>query len=110
MRESALRPLADCGQTRVWNLLIDVIAQTGSYPDTATSLAQFQVGSERHYWQHVAIDRYTGQILDQSIEEVAEAPSDIVTISLTATPVQSQARRSEPSNCQRCQVARLLTV
>ena len=86
MRESGLRPLADCGQTRVWNLLIDVIAQTGSYPNTATSLAQFQVGSERHYWQHVAIDRYTGQIIDQSIEEVAEAPSDIVINNLTASP------------------------
>ena len=84
-RESGLRPLADCGQTRVWNLLIDVIAQTGSYPATSTGLSQFSVTGERHYWQHVAIDRYTGQILDQSIEEVAEVPDDIVASNLTTT-------------------------
>ena len=80
MRESGLRPLADCGQTRVWNLLIDVIAQTGSYPNTVTSLAQFQVGSERHYWQHVAIDRplRRSKLLIKALRKWREAPSDIV--------------------------------
>jgi hypothetical protein len=83
MREAGIRPLADCGQTRVWNLLIDVIAQTGSYPDGSTSLSGFSVNGEHHYWQHVAIDRLTGQILDQSIEEVSEAPNDILSSNLT---------------------------
>jgi hypothetical protein len=82
MREAAIRPLADCGQTRVWNLLIDVVAQSGSYPSTATDATQFSVTGERHYWQHVAIDRLTGQVLDSSVEEVSEAPDDIVVSNL----------------------------
>lgn len=71
-KESALRPLADCGQTRVWNLLIDVIAQSGRYPQSATALNQFAVQGEKRLWIHVAIDRYTGQVLDKQVEVVAQ--------------------------------------
>ncbi len=85
-REAAIRPLADCGQTRIWNLLIDIVAQTGNLPSTANNLAQFAVSGERHYWQHVAIDRETGQIIDQSIEEVAETPNDILANSVNIAP------------------------
>ena len=69
-RESAIRPLADCGQTRVWNLLIDVVAQSGRYPKTASSLDQFVVTGQSHLWVHVAIDRYTGQVVDKQVEVV----------------------------------------
>lgn len=71
-REAGLRPLMDCGQTRVWNLLIDVVAQTGRYPKTATGLDQFTVDGEKRIWLHVAIDRYTGQIIDKQVEVVAQ--------------------------------------
>ncbi len=71
-RESAIRPLADCGQTRVWNLLIDVVAQSGRYPSSASSLPQFFVEGEKHYWVHVAIDRYTGEVIDKQVEAVTE--------------------------------------
>jgi hypothetical protein len=64
--------LADCGQTRVWNLLIDVIAQSGRYPPSASSLSDFVVQGEKRIWVHVAIDRYTGQILDKQVELVAQ--------------------------------------
>ena len=72
-RESALRPLIDGGQTRVWNLLIDVVAQTGHYPNNSniTGLNQFVVEGEKRVWLHVAIDRYTGQVLDKQVEVVA---------------------------------------
>ena len=33
-RESAIRDLADAGQAGAWNLLIDLIVQTGRYPTT----------------------------------------------------------------------------
>jgi hypothetical protein len=69
-RESAIRPLADCGQTRVWNLLIDVVAQTGRYPQSATGLDQFFVNGQTRFWVHVAIDRYTGQVIDKQVENV----------------------------------------
>jgi hypothetical protein len=69
-RESAIRPLASAGQVRVWNLLIDVVAQTGRYPKTATGLDQFWVDGQTRVWLHVAIDRYTGQVLDKQVEIV----------------------------------------
>jgi len=70
--ESAIRALSNAGTTRVWNLMIDVIAQTGRFPSSATGLANFNVEGERRYWVHLAIDRYTGKILDEQIEEVKE--------------------------------------
>jgi len=71
-REATIRALSSCGQTRVWNLMIDVIAQTGRFPSTATGLGNFMVEGEQRYWVHLAIDRYTGQVLDQQVEEVKE--------------------------------------
>ena len=72
MREAAMRALANCGTTRVWNLMIDVIAQTGRYPSDVTDPAKFIVDGQRRYWLHVAIDRYTGEVIDQSLEIVRE--------------------------------------
>jgi len=73
-RESVIRALADAGNTRTWNLLIDVVAQSGRFPASAASannpLAQFMVEGETRYWLHVAIDRYTGTVLDSQLEIV----------------------------------------
>ena len=78
-REAIARALAEVTQTRVWGLLIDVIAQSGRYPPNAASgpntsnpLANFVVEGEKHYWLHVAIDRFTGEVIDQQLEEVNE--------------------------------------
>lgn len=71
-REAFIRALADVGQTRTWNLMIDVIAQSGRYAPTATTLDQFVVEGERRYWLHVALDRFTGEVLDQRLEVVTE--------------------------------------
>ena len=70
--ESAGRALANTGQTRVWNLMIDVVAQTGKFPAGATDLAKFAVDGEKRYWVHLAIDRFTGKVLDKQVEEVRE--------------------------------------
>ncbi|XHR28347.1 MAG: hypothetical protein ACFUZC_20810 [Chthoniobacteraceae bacterium] len=72
LRQATLRALNDAGETRVWNLLIDVIAQVGVYPVNASGLDQFVVEGEKHYWVHVALDRLTGTILDEQIESVDE--------------------------------------
>jgi hypothetical protein len=72
-RESIARALGETTQTRTWNLLIDVIAQTGRYPPNATSLQNgFVVDGEQRFWVHVAIDRFTGQVVDKQIEVVNE--------------------------------------
>ena len=71
-RESIARALGEAGQTRTWNLLIDVIAQGGMYPPGENNLANFVVQGEQRYWVHVAIDRFTGQVLAKQIEAVSE--------------------------------------
>lgn len=70
--EATLRSLADCGQTRTWNLMIDIIAQSGRYAPAATQLKDFVVQGEKRYWLHVAIDRFTGEVIDQQLEAVYE--------------------------------------
>jgi len=50
-----------------------VVAQTGQYaPTNTTDLKQFIVTGERRYWLHVAIDRFTGKVVDQQLEPVYE--------------------------------------
>jgi hypothetical protein len=71
-RESAIRALSGAGQVGTWNLMIDVIAQTGRYPQGANNFDAFMVESEKRYWVHLAIDRLTGQVIDKQIEQVNE--------------------------------------
>ena len=70
--EAPVRALSDVTNTRTWNLFIDVIAQSGHLAPTATSLDNFVVNGEKRYWLHIAIDRYTGKIVDQQLEPVYE--------------------------------------
>jgi hypothetical protein len=49
-----------------------VIAQSGTYPPAASSLAHFVVTGESRYWLHVTIDRYTGEIVGRQLEAVNE--------------------------------------
>jgi hypothetical protein len=71
-REAAVRALSETTQTRTWNLMIDVIAQSGRFTPNAGSLSQFVVEGEKRYWLHVAIDRFTGEVIDQQLEPVYE--------------------------------------
>jgi hypothetical protein len=72
-RETIARALAEVTQTRTWGLLIDLITQTGRYPPGTTDLTQqFVVEGEKRYWLHIAIDRFTGEIIDQQLEAVYE--------------------------------------
>ena len=53
--------------------MIDAIAQPGHYKPNATSLQNdFIVEGKQHYWVHVAIDRFTRQVLEKQIEVVNE--------------------------------------
>jgi hypothetical protein len=81
-RESFIRPLAAVGNTRVWNVMIDLISQTGQYQPGAATLDNFTASSQHRYWLHEAIDRYTGAVLDQSLEPVGPA-----SLSLSGTSV-----------------------
>ncbi len=74
-KKTIARALADTGQSRTWNLMIDVIAQTGNYaPGTAnlTDPTKFIVQGEKRYWLHIALDRDDGTVLGTQLEEVTE--------------------------------------
>lgn len=71
-QEVIARALAEVTQTRTWGLMIDVIAQSGRCPPNATALANFVVEAEKRYWLHIALDRFTGEVIDQQLEAVYE--------------------------------------
>ena len=74
-REVAIRTLGEAGNARTWNLLIDIIAQSGQFPPNLSpgaSFDRFIPNGEKRYWLHVAIDRFTGQVIDRFLEPVQE--------------------------------------
>lgn len=79
-KETIARALAEVGQTRAWNLFIDVIAQTGRYAPRTISVRQaekFTVEGEKRYWLHIALGRDlnadgTVDVLGTQLEEVLE--------------------------------------
>lgn len=66
---SAARALADMSTVRTWNLMVDVVVQTGT---AKNSLQEFTVSSEARWWMFVSVDRFTGQVLSQAFERVVE--------------------------------------
>ena len=74
-KQTIARALAEVGQARTWNLMIDVIAQTGNYVAGTPNLSdptKFIVQGEKRYWLHVALDREDGTVLGTQLEEVIE--------------------------------------
>jgi len=79
-KETIARALAEVGQTRTWNLMIDVIAQTGRYSPDTTNINQsnkFTVEGEKRYWLHIALGRDLNDdgsvdVLGTQLEEVIE--------------------------------------
>ena len=74
-KRTIARALTEATQARTWNLMVDVIAQTGQYaPGTAnlTDPSKFIVQGEKRYWLHIALDRDDGEVLGTQLEEVVE--------------------------------------
>jgi hypothetical protein len=77
--EAIARALCEVTQARTWNLMIDVIAQTGKYVPGTTSITdstKFVVEGEKRYWLHIALGRdlVSGSVdvLGTQLEEVTE--------------------------------------
>ena len=81
-KQTIARALAEVGQARTWNLMIDVIAQTGNYalgtlPSQLTDPTKFIAQGEKRYWLHIALGRDvnsegTVDVLGSQLEEVVE--------------------------------------
>jgi hypothetical protein len=67
------RPLASFSQMPFSGIANRCLAQSGDYKPNAPSLQNdFVMEGEQRYWVHVAIDRFTGQVIDKQIEVVNE--------------------------------------
>jgi len=71
-REAAIRTLSGVGMTGTWNLLIDLVTQTGAFTPASRSASEFFVRSENRLWVHLALDRFTGRVVDIQIESFNE--------------------------------------
>jgi len=72
-REVLTRALSDVGQVRTWNLLADVIAQSGRFPvPTATGPGDFVVEAEQRIWKSFAVDRPTATVVNSQTEIIHE--------------------------------------
>ena len=71
-KEVIVRTFADVSNTRTWNLLVDVVAQIGSFPPTSTSADAFIVQGEQRAWTHLAVDRPTNKAIFQFSEPCLE--------------------------------------
>lgn len=70
--EAPIRALANVADIRTWNLLVDVVAQSGRLAVNATGLQDFIVEGERRYWLHVSVDRIAGKLVSAQMEPVYE--------------------------------------
>jgi type II secretory pathway pseudopilin PulG len=71
-REVIGRALSDVSNVRTWNFLIDIIAQSGKIPPSASSLESFVTQGERRLWYNIAIDRVTGEVISAKRETIFE--------------------------------------
>lgn len=70
--EAFLRGLSGSTDTRTWNILIDLVAESGRLTPAANSLQNFAVSAQRRFWIFVALDRITGRVVDYKMEIVNE--------------------------------------
>jgi|GEM_PF-1535435 hypothetical protein len=70
--ESFARALSSSTDTRHWQLMADVVAQSGKLAGAANSLNSFVVDGQRRYWVYFVIDRVTGELVSQSWNPVYE--------------------------------------
>jgi len=71
-RESVARALAAAGDTRTWNVLVDVVAQSGKFAGEATGASNFVFDGESRLWASMAIDRYLGRPIAGQTEVINE--------------------------------------
>ena len=71
-RQNALRGLIDPGTTRTWTFLIDLIVQDGQFARAGGAANDFAVRGEKRYWVQLSMDRFTGEVTAEHVEEVNE--------------------------------------
>jgi len=72
--EAFARAVGTAGQVRTWVVFVDVISQVGRLTPSGSSDLEkdFTIQGEFRYWAHLAIDRFTGRVVDSQIEAYQE--------------------------------------
>lgn len=70
--ENFLRALSSTTDTRSWQLMLDVVAQSGRIAPQSTSSKDFVVEGQKRFFVYLTLDRITGEIVDKHIEPVYE--------------------------------------
>lgn len=71
-REAVVRALAGSTETRMWNLLADIIVQSGRFPGASVAAGNFAVESEARTWLQMSLDRFLARPAARSAEAVGE--------------------------------------
>jgi len=70
--ENYLRALSSTTDTRNWQLMLDVVAQSGRIAPGSTDPADFVVDGQRRLFLYLTLDRITGEVVDKHSEPVYE--------------------------------------
>lgn len=67
--EAVIRSWVEANSTTTWQVMVDVISQTGRM---SKETGKFAMRGERRAWVHASIDRMTGEVVDLEVEHLAE--------------------------------------
>lgn len=70
--ENFLRALSSTTDARNWQLMLDVVAQSGRLAPPGANFQDFLVEGQKRYFVYLTLDRITGEILNKYIEPVYE--------------------------------------
>jgi hypothetical protein len=70
--ENFIRALASTMDTRSWQLMLDVVAQSGRVAPGSSDLKDFVVEGQKRFFVYLTLDRITGEIVDKHVEPVYE--------------------------------------
>ncbi len=70
--ENFIRALSSTTDTRSWQLMLDVVAQSGRVTPQDGPLTSFVVEGQKRFFVYLTLDRITGEIVDKHIEPVYE--------------------------------------
>lgn len=71
-REVVARTFGDQMNCRTWNLLVDLVVQSGKIGPAGSAPGDFSMMAERRMWAQVAIDRVSGEVIDVQTETINE--------------------------------------
>lgn len=71
-REALIRAVTDMVETNNWNLMLDIVAQSGRLRPGGSAAADFIVDGESRRWEFFSLERNTALLVDRTGEDFTE--------------------------------------